>query len=39
MKIDFESKLPDNPLLKAIGWMKSVFAKQQSLSQQAVIST
>jgi TnpA family transposase len=35
MKIDFESKLPDNPLLKAIGWMKSVFAKQQSLSQQA----
>lgn len=34
MKIDFESQLPDNPLLKAINWMKKVFAKQQSLSQQ-----
>lgn len=35
MAIDFESKLPDNPLLKAINWIKSVFNKNQSLSQQA----
>ena len=34
MRIDFESKLPDNPLLKAIRWMKSVFSKKESLSQQ-----
>jgi len=34
MKIDFESQRPDNPLLKAISWLKSTFAKQQSLSQQ-----
>ena len=34
MKIDFESQLPDNQLLKTIRWIKSVFAKKQSLSQQ-----
>ena len=34
MKIDFESQLPNNPLLKTIRWMKSIFDKKQSLSQQ-----
>ena len=34
MHIDFESRIPDNPLLQAIGWMKEVFSKKQSLSQQ-----
>lgn len=34
MAIDFESKLPDNPLLRAINWMKSVFHNNKSLSQQ-----
>ncbi|MBW8310018.1 MAG: DUF4158 domain-containing protein [Candidatus Paracaedibacteraceae bacterium] len=34
MHIDFESRLPDNPLIKAISWMKEVFSKKQSLSQQ-----
>jgi TnpA family transposase len=31
---DFKSQQADNPLLKAIQWMKQVFAKQQSLTQQ-----
>ena len=31
---DFKSQHADNPLLKAIQWMKEVFAKQQSLTQQ-----
>lgn len=34
MKIDFTSQLPDNPLLKALQWMKSVFANKQTLTQQ-----
>jgi TnpA family transposase len=34
IKIDFESQLPDNSLLKAIHWMKDSFTKKQSLSQQ-----
>lgn len=34
MRIDFESQIPDSPLLKAIHWIKSVFSKQKSLSQQ-----
>lgn len=35
MKIDFESHLPNNPLLKAIRWMKEVFTKKQTLTQQS----
>lgn len=31
---DFKSQHADNPLLKAIQWMKEVFSKQQSLTQQ-----
>jgi hypothetical protein len=31
---NFKSQQVDNPLLKAIEWMKEVFAKQQSLTQQ-----
>lgn len=34
MKIDFESSISDNPLLKAMQWMKEVFTKKQSLAQQ-----
>ena len=34
MKIDFESDLPNNPLLQAIQWMKQVFTKKQTLTQQ-----
>jgi Transposase and inactivated derivatives, TnpA family len=34
MHIDLESSLSNNPLLKAISWMKEIFAKKQSLSQQ-----
>lgn len=34
MHIDFESRIPDNPLIKAFSWMKEVFTKKQSLSQQ-----
>lgn len=33
MKIDFESALPNNPLLQAIQWMKEVFTKKKTLSQ------
>ena len=35
MKIDFESQLPNNPLLKAIQWMKGIFIKKQPLTQQS----
>ena len=34
MKIDFESDLANNPLLQAIQWMKQVFTKKQTLTQQ-----
>lgn len=34
MNIDFESARPNNPLLKAIQWIKEVFTKKQSLTQQ-----
>ena len=34
MKIDFESDLPNNPLLQAIQWIKQVFTKKQTLTQQ-----
>jgi len=34
MQSDFKSQQPDNPLLKAIQWLKSCFKKQQSLAQQ-----
>lgn len=34
LAIDFKSQHTDNPLLKAIQWMKEVFTKQQSLTQQ-----
>jgi len=33
--IDFSSLLTNNPLLEAIQWMKTVFAKQQNLLQQS----
>ena len=33
MKIDFVSQFPDNPLLKAIQWMKKIFSIQQSLTK------
>ena len=35
MRIDFESRLSNNPLLKAIRWMKDVFSTHKPLSQQA----
>ena len=31
--LDFSSRTPDNPWLAALAWMKSVFARQQRLSQ------
>ena len=34
VSIDFSSRLPNNPLLEAIQWMKGVFSKQESLLQQ-----
>jgi hypothetical protein len=34
MSIEFESHLTNNPLLKAIHWMKSVFTTQKSLLKQ-----
>lgn len=36
MEIDFESQNPDHPLLKAIHWLKDIFKKQKSLSQQSL---
>ena len=32
MKIDFSSEITDNPWLKSIEWLQSVFAKSQKLS-------
>ncbi len=34
MKIDFSSITPDNPLLKAINWMKTVFSQNNPLSKE-----
>lgn len=34
MNLEFESRLPENPLLKAVEWMQSVFSKKQALTKQ-----
>jgi TnpA family transposase len=34
MKLDFKSQQSDNPLLKALKWLKSCYEKQQSLTKQ-----
>lgn len=36
MNIEFESHIPNNPLLKAAHWMKSVFAQKLPLSKQKI---
>lgn len=36
MNLEFESQLQDNPLLKAMKWMQSIFSKKEALAKQKI---